>query len=86
MYMAKPTERIIMHIMKIPQSVTHGQDRASVRLRKAIEREEFILFYQAQMDITEKKVVGFEALIRWKHPDKGLLYPNDFIYLAEKPV
>lgn len=53
-------------------------------LRKAIEREEFILFYQAQMDITEKKVVGFEALIRWKHPDKGLLYPNDFIYLAEE--
>lgn len=53
-------------------------------LRRAIERKEFILFYQAQMDLTQKKVLGFEALIRWKHPEKGLLYPNDFIYLAEE--
>ncbi len=53
-------------------------------LRKAIERDEFVLFYQAQMDIMTKKVLGFEALIRWNHPSKGLLYPNDFIYLAEE--
>lgn len=53
-------------------------------LRKAIEKDEFILFYQAQMDLSKKKVVGFEALIRWNHPDKGLIKPNDFIYLAEE--
>lgn len=53
-------------------------------LRKAIEKKEFVLFYQAQMDLVNKKVLGFEALIRWHHPDKGLLYPNDFIYLAEE--
>lgn len=53
-------------------------------LRKAIEKQEFVLFYQAQMDLVNKKVLGFEALIRWNHPSKGLLYPNDFIYLAEE--
>ena len=53
-------------------------------LRRAIENEEFVLFYQAQMDISKKKLVGFEALIRWNHPIKGLLNPVDFIYLAEE--
>jgi diguanylate cyclase len=53
-------------------------------LRKALERKEFVLFYQAQMNLETKKVVGFEALIRWEHPTKGLVYPDDFIYLAEE--
>lgn len=53
-------------------------------IRQAIENEEFVLFYQAQMDLSRKKVIGFEALIRWNHPTKGLLYPVDFIYLAEE--
>jgi len=53
-------------------------------LRKAIENEEFVLYYQAQMDISRKKIIGFEALLRWNHPYKGLLYPVDFIYLAEE--
>lgn len=53
-------------------------------IRKAIENEEFVLFYQALMDINRKKIIGFEALIRWNHPSKGLLYPGDFIYLAEE--
>lgn len=53
-------------------------------LRQAIENEEFVMFYQAQMDIIRNKVIGFEALIRWNHPNKGLLYPGDFIYLAEE--
>jgi len=53
-------------------------------LRKAIERNEFVLFYQAQMDLETKQVVGFEALIRWNHPTKGLVSPDEFIYLAEE--
>ncbi|MGB4658848.1 MAG: diguanylate cyclase, partial [Mobilitalea sp.] len=53
-------------------------------LRKAIEHEEFEMFYQAQMDLETKNVVGFEALIRWNHPTKGLVYPDEFISLAEE--
>lgn len=53
-------------------------------LRKAIERNEFVMYYQAQMDLETKKVVGFEALIRWNHPTRGLVYPDEFIYLAEE--
>ncbi|HKL99817.1 MAG TPA: EAL domain-containing protein [Mobilitalea sp.] len=53
-------------------------------LRKAIEKEEFVLFYQAQMNLETKRVVGFEALIRWNHPTRGLMNPDEFIYLAEE--
>lgn len=53
-------------------------------LRKALERKEFVLFYQAQMNLDTKQVVGFEALIRWNHPTKGLVYPDEFIYVAEE--
>ena len=53
-------------------------------LRKAIEREEFVLFYQPQIDITSRKIVGVEALLRWHRPNFGLVPPGDFIPLAEE--
>ena len=53
-------------------------------LRRGIEREEFCVFYQPQTDIATGKLVGFEALARWMHPERGLLYPADFIPVAEE--
>jgi diguanylate cyclase (GGDEF)-like protein len=53
-------------------------------LRKAMEREEFIVYYQPRMDIRAGKIIGTEALVRWKHPDKGLIPPAEFIPLAEE--
>ncbi|VAW81763.1 diguanylate cyclase/phosphodiesterase (GGDEF & EAL domains) with PAS/PAC sensor(s) [hydrothermal vent metagenome] len=53
-------------------------------LRRALEREEFRLFYQPQIDIEENRIIGVEALIRWKHPDLGMVPPNDFIPLLEE--
>jgi len=54
-------------------------------LRKAIERgDEFCLYYQPQYDLETGHVVGMEALVRWKHPQKGLLTPAKFIDLAEE--
>jgi diguanylate cyclase (GGDEF)-like protein len=53
-------------------------------LRKALDNHEFILHYQPILNITTKEIVGFEALLRWQHPNKGIIPPNDFIYIIEE--
>ncbi len=53
-------------------------------LRKALENDEFLVHYQPIIRMSDKKILGFEALVRWQHPDKGLLFPGDFIPLAEE--
>ncbi|MDP2806090.1 MAG: EAL domain-containing protein [Gallionellaceae bacterium] len=53
-------------------------------LRLALERSEFYLFFQPQMDLVSNKLCGAEALIRWKHPTKGLISPVEFIPVAEE--
>lgn len=53
-------------------------------LINAIRRNEFELFYQPRVDIMSGEVIGAEGLIRWRHPDKGLIYPDEFIPTAER--
>lgn len=53
-------------------------------LRKAIENQEFVVYYQPQVDLVTDKIVGFEALIRWNHPTKGIVAPGEFISFAEE--
>ena len=52
-------------------------------LRAALKRSEFIMHYQPIMSLHDNYLVGFEALIRWKHPQKGLISPTEFIPIAE---
>jgi len=52
-------------------------------LRRALERNEFELFFQPQIDLATGNCVGAEALIRWRHPEKGLILPDQFIPVAE---
>ena len=52
-------------------------------MRHALERNEFEVYYQSQIDVHSRELTGFEALLRWRHPDLGLLYPNQFLRLAE---
>lgn len=60
-------------------------DRLQLRadLQRAIERTEFELYYQPQIAVRTGQICGMEALIRWKHPEKGLVPPNEFIPMAE---
>ncbi len=53
-------------------------------IKGALKREEFILYYQPQIELSTHKLVGAEALIRWVHPQKGMIPPNKFIPIAEE--
>lgn len=59
------------------------QQQSVLTLRQAIGKNQFILHYQPKVDMSKNKVIGFEALLRWNHPDKGLVYPDDFLPLVE---
>lgn len=53
-------------------------------LRRALDNEEFVLYYQPQINLSTGKILGIEALARWQHPEHGLLYPEKFIGIAEE--
>jgi len=53
-------------------------------LRKAMEEEQFILYYQPKMSLSNNQLVGMEALLRWNHPELGLISPGEFINILEK--
>lgn len=53
-------------------------------LRQAIKEQEFVLHYQPVVELSHGEIVGVEALIRWQHPTKGLIYPDSFINIAEE--
>jgi diguanylate cyclase (GGDEF)-like protein len=65
-------------------------DRAVVRLqietdlRLAIERQEFLIHYQPLVSLETNRIIGFESLVRWQHPQRGLLSPSEFIPVAEE--
>ena len=53
-------------------------------LRRGVDRKEFCVHYQPIMSLKTERITGFEALIRWQHPERGLLLPDDFIRVAEE--
>ncbi|MGD0789377.1 MAG: EAL domain-containing protein [Terracidiphilus sp.] len=53
-------------------------------LRRALDDRQFVLYYQPEVELSTRKIVGLEALIRWAHPERGLIPPMDFIPLAEE--
>ncbi|CAN5728670.1 hypothetical protein BH18ACT17_BH18ACT17_11710 [soil metagenome] len=71
-----------------PQMDQHNPSRLTLvsQVRPALERAEFEMFYQPKVRLTDGRVAGAEALIRWNHPERGIVAPDEFIPLVEKTV
>ena len=69
-----------------PHMLSAAADRLDIEndLRRAYERKEFVLYFQPKVDSTSRLVAGAEALVRWQHPERGLVPPAAFITLAEE--
>jgi diguanylate cyclase (GGDEF)-like protein/PAS domain S-box-containing protein len=69
-----------------PEMNAHVVERVQMenKLRQALENGEFVLEYQPEVDIGSGRTIGVEALIRWRHPERGLLAPHEFIPVAEE--
>jgi len=84
MYMAKQKGRNCYHFFdpELDRQMSRRQEELT-RIEQALARDEFVLFYQPKIDMAGGKVIGAEALVRWQHPDKGLLSPFHFLPLIE---
>jgi len=84
MYGAKERGRNNLQFFAEDMNV-HALERLKIEnsLRKALEKEELFLVYQPQMDIATGRITGLEALLRWQHPELGLVPPDKFIRIAE---
>jgi len=84
MYQAKLAGKNRYHVFdpEFDRSV-RGHHESLERIRQALEADEFVLYYQPKVNMRTGEVVGAEALIRWQHPDRGLLSPAAFLPLVE---
>jgi diguanylate cyclase (GGDEF)-like protein/PAS domain S-box-containing protein len=85
LYRAKAEGRGTYHFFQ-PEMDAKMQARRTLELdlRKAITNGEFELYYQPFIDLAKNKISGFEALVRWNHPERGIIGPDDFIPVAEE--
>ena len=85
MYRAKVQGKNSYHFFDVSMH-TQAQARLvlETELRKALEQEEFAVYYQPVFEISDKHLVGFEAVVRWQHPTRGLISPDDFVPVAEE--
>jgi diguanylate cyclase (GGDEF)-like protein/PAS domain S-box-containing protein len=84
MYQAKLAGKNRLHFFDTTQdSSIRGHHESVERIRLALEQQEFVLHYQPKVNMRSGQIVGAEALIRWQHPEKGLLSPAMFLPLIE---
>ena len=84
MYQAKLSGKNRIHHFDLARdNAVRGHHEDMARLTAALSAEEFVLFYQPKVNMRSGKVVGMEALVRWQHPERGLLPPVEFLPLIE---
>ena len=85
MYQAKQLGRSRFHLFNVSEdNETQAAQRSLLRLREALRADELVLYYQPKVNLRNGKVIGMEALLRWQHPQDGLIPPLDFLPLAEQ--
>ena len=87
MYIAKQKGINNRHVFDIEKDVAEKHHNEELRrIAQALKDDEFILYYQPKVDLRTNEVVGFEGLIRWDHPDNGLLAPAMFLPVVENDI
>jgi EAL domain-containing protein (putative c-di-GMP-specific phosphodiesterase class I) len=84
MYLAKQAGKNRYHLFDVAHDTAIKVHRESLdQIRQALANDEFVLHYQPKVDMLQRRVTGAEALIRWLHPERGLLAPGDFLPAIE---
>jgi diguanylate cyclase (GGDEF)-like protein/PAS domain S-box-containing protein len=84
MYIAKDNGRNNCQLYAPDKAGKRDKLGLETRLRKGIEDKEFTVYYQPKVDLKTGRLAGAEALVRWQHPQRGLVMPDDFIPMAEE--
>lgn len=84
MYRAKRGKGGYQFYERAMEATVSDHLRMESALRRALERQEFLVYYQPKADTATGKIIGMEALVRWAHPTRGLVSPLEFIPLAEE--
>jgi diguanylate cyclase (GGDEF)-like protein/PAS domain S-box-containing protein len=80
MYIAKQSGKNRYHLYDPKHDLqSHVHHEARLRIQQGLDSKEFELYYQPKVDLTTKQIIGAEALIRWNHPERGLLLPGEFL-------
>ncbi len=84
MYVAKRAQNVYAFYNAAVEKECDAGQTLQLDLWRALDNDQLILHYQPKIDFNSQSVIGVEALVRWQHPERGLIYPDDFITIVEK--